>query len=128
MAEIDAQIPGALSGIVSKCLERDVSSAIPERVRHPHRPEHMEDERAAGTIRLEANVKPWGQTLPWPLIAGILTALVLAICGYMLRDRLFRAWSSTASAPVIHPVSLAIFAVSQCVRRSGSRLARSQPG
>jgi tetratricopeptide (TPR) repeat protein len=66
------------------------------------------DKRAAGTIKLDAQVKPWGQTLPWPLIAGIVTALILAISGYMLRDRLFKPAPSASSAAVTPAVSLAI--------------------
>jgi serine/threonine protein kinase/tetratricopeptide (TPR) repeat protein len=108
VSEIDVQIPGALSGIVSKCLERDVALRYQSASAILTDLNTWKDKRAAGTIRLDANVMPWGQTLPWPLITGILTALILAISGYMLRDRLFHASSSTASAPVIHPVSLAI--------------------
>ena len=108
VSDVDAQIPGALSGIVSKCLERDLDqryqnvSAILEDLNT------WKDKRAAGTIKLEAAVKPWGQTLAWPRITGIVTVLVLAISGYMLRDRLFRSSPSTGPPPGPPAVSLAI--------------------
>jgi serine/threonine protein kinase/tetratricopeptide (TPR) repeat protein len=105
VSDVDAQIPGALSGIVSKCLERDLNqryesaSAILEDLNT------WKDKRAAGTIHLDAAVKPWGQTLPWPLITGIMTVLVLAITGFLLRGKLFAPSTKTPAAPA---VSLAI--------------------
>ena len=107
VSEIDSQIPGALSGIVSKCLERDLEPRYQSVSAILADLNTWKDKRAAGTIKLDAQVKPWGQTLPWPLIAGIVTALILAISGYMLRDRLFKP-SPTTSAAVTPAVSLAI--------------------
>lgn len=106
VSDIDGQIPGALSGIVSKCLERDVQQRYQSASAILADLNTWKDKRAAGTIAFEASVKPWGQTLPWPMIAGIFTALILAVSGYMLRDRLFH--SSPATEAVLHPVSLAI--------------------
>ncbi|MGO9519348.1 MAG: tetratricopeptide repeat protein [Candidatus Korobacteraceae bacterium] len=108
VSDVDNQIPGALSGIVSKCLERDVNERYQTASAILADLNTWKDKRAAGTIKLDASVKPWGQTLPWPLIAGIVTALILAISGYMLRDRLFSASPSTRSAPSGPAVSLAI--------------------
>jgi serine/threonine protein kinase/tetratricopeptide (TPR) repeat protein len=108
VSDVDAQIPGALSGIVSKCLERDLDQRYQNVSAILADLNTWQDKRAAGTIKLDASVKPWGQTLPWPRIAGIVTALVLAISGYMLRDRLFRSPPSTGPAPGPPAVSLAI--------------------
>ncbi len=108
VSDIDAQIPGALSGIVSKCLERDLDQRYQSAAAILADLNTWKDKRAAGTINFDAGVKPWGQTIPWPLITGILTVLVLAIGGYMLRDRLFKSSQGTASAVAVHPVSLAI--------------------
>lgn len=108
VSDIDAQIPGALSGIVSKCLERDLDQRYQSASAILSDLNTWKDKRAAGTVNFEANVKPWGQTLPWPLITGIVTALALAICGYMLRDRLFKPSSSSRSAPAGPAMSLAI--------------------
>ena len=108
VSDVDAQIPGALSGIVSKCLERDVEQRYQNVSAILADLNTWQDKRAAGTIKLDASVKPWGQTLPWPRIAAILTVLVVAISGYILRDRLFRSSPSTGPAPGAPAVSLAI--------------------
>jgi eukaryotic-like serine/threonine-protein kinase len=108
VSDIDAQIPGALSGIVSKCLERDLNERYQSASAILADLNTWKDKRAAGTIKLEASVKPWGQTLPWPLIGGVVTALLLAIGGFMLRDRLFKSSPSTGSATVTPAVSLVI--------------------
>src|ERR1700733_1056454 len=108
VSDVDAQIPGAFSGIVSKCL----ALALDERYQNVRDIladlNTWKDKRAAGTIHFDASVKPWARTIPWPLITGILTAVILAVGGYLLRDRLFKPSSSPESAVVLHPVSLAI--------------------
>ncbi|MGA8540027.1 MAG: tetratricopeptide repeat protein [Terriglobales bacterium] len=105
VSEIDAQIPGALSGIVSKCLERDLNERYQTASAILADLNTWKDKRAAGTIKFDAAVKPLGRTIPWPLITGIVTALALAIGGYTLRDRLF---GPAGPAAAVHPVSLAI--------------------
>ena len=106
VSDVDSQIPGALSGIVSKCLERDLNQ------RYQNVPailadlDTWKDKRAAGTINFNASVRPWGRTLPWPLIAGIVAVLVVALSGYLLRDRLFRP--SSAAKPAAPVASVAI--------------------
>ncbi len=108
VSDVDAQIPGALSGIVSKCLERDVNERYQNVSAVLADLNTWKDKRAAGTIKFDAAVKPLGRPIPWPLIGGIVTALVLAISGYTLRDRLFRSSPGTGTAAAVHPVSLAI--------------------
>ncbi len=107
VSDVDNQIPGALSGIVSKCLERDLEQRYQNVSAILADLNTWKDKRAAGTVKFDASVKPWGQTLPWPLIAGILTVVILASGGYILRDRLFKS-PSTRSAPAGPVVSLAI--------------------
>ena len=108
VSDVDNQIPGTLSGIVSKCLERDLEQRYQSAAAILADLNTWKDKRAAGTINFDASVKPWGQTVPWPLITGILTVLVLAISGYVLRDRLFKSSPNRGTAVVLHPVSLAI--------------------
>ncbi len=105
VSDIDGQIPGALSGIVSKCLERDLNQRYESASAILADLDTWQDKRAAGTIKLDASVKPWGQTLPWPLITGIVTVLVLAITGFLLRGKLLGPSTKTPTAPA---VSLAI--------------------
>jgi serine/threonine protein kinase/lipopolysaccharide biosynthesis regulator YciM len=89
ISDHDATLPGALTGIVSKCLERD------PKLRYQSATEMLRDldawqgQRAAATLGFHADVKPWGQTIPWPLLAGIVSVLVLAIVGYVYRAALF---------------------------------------
>src|SRR5580700_6473856 len=105
VSDVDAQIPGALSGIVSKCLERGLDERY-QNVRDILTDLNTwKDKRAAGTIKFDAAVKPLGRTIPWPLITGIVTALALAIGGYTFRDKLF---GSAGGVAAVHPVSLAI--------------------
>jgi serine/threonine protein kinase/tetratricopeptide (TPR) repeat protein len=105
VSDIDDQIPGALSGIVSKCLERDLDQRYHSASDILSDLNTWKDKRAAGSIKLTATVKPLGRTLPWPLITGILTALVLAITGFLLRGELFGPNKNKPTGPA---VSLAI--------------------
>src|SRR6266567_6176136 len=100
VSDVDVQIPGALSGIVSKCLERDLSSRYQSVSAILADLNAWKDKRAAGTIKFNASVKPWGQTLPWPSIAVIATVLVLAVSGYLLRNKLFAPKAAAVLAPV----------------------------
>ena len=61
--------------------------------------------RAAATLNFPTSSKPWGQTIPWHWIGGVVAALVLAMVGFVYRDKLFSPTARTPSGPV---VSLAI--------------------
>jgi tetratricopeptide (TPR) repeat protein/predicted Ser/Thr protein kinase len=89
VSDHDDSIPGALSGIVSKCLERNPDLRYQSNAEILRDLDSWQGKRAAATLGFHANVKPWGQTVPWPLIMGIVTALVLAIVGYIFRGKLF---------------------------------------
>jgi tetratricopeptide (TPR) repeat protein/predicted Ser/Thr protein kinase len=93
VSDIDARIPGALTGIVSKCLERDLNQRYQTAAAILADLNTWKDKRAAGTIKFDAAVKPLGRTLPWPLITGILTIIILAMAGLMavpsVRHRIF---------------------------------------
>ena len=83
VSDIDARIPGALTGIVSKCLERDVNARYQSAAAVLADLNTWKDKRAAGTIKFDAAVKPLGRTLPWPVIAGIMTVIILAMAGLL---------------------------------------------
>jgi eukaryotic-like serine/threonine-protein kinase len=108
VADVDAQIPGALSGIVSKCLERDLNERYQNVSAILADLNTWRDKRAANTIAFDARIEPWGRTVPWPLITGIVTVLLLALCGYVFRARLFGPSPSTRKAHAGPVMSLAI--------------------
>ena len=102
VSDHDNTIPGHLSAVVSKCLERDPA------LRYQSASEMLRDldawqgKRAAATLSFHPDVKPWGQTIPWPLVAGLATMLVLAILGYAFRSRLFAPSAQKANGgPVL---------------------------
>jgi serine/threonine protein kinase/lipopolysaccharide biosynthesis regulator YciM len=105
VSDLDNTIPPALSGIVTKCLETD------PKVRYQTSAEMLRDldawqgNQAAATLGFHANVKPWGQTIPWPIITGVVTVLLLAIVGYVFRGPLLSSSKNSAGAPAL---SLAI--------------------
>jgi eukaryotic-like serine/threonine-protein kinase len=89
VSDHDETIPGALSGIVSKCLETDANLRYQSATEMLRDLDVWQGKRAAATLGFHPNVKPWGQTIPWPLITGIATVLVLAIVGFVFRASLF---------------------------------------
>jgi len=85
----DAAIPSTLSGIVSKCLESDASLRYQKTSEVLENLEVWQGKRSAATLGFHANVGPWGETRHMPLIAGVVTVMVLAIGGFLLRHKLF---------------------------------------
>jgi len=102
VSDHDESIPGALSEIVSKCLERDPNLRYQNATEVLRALDSWQGKRAAATLGFHADVKPWGQTIPWPLLTGIITVVVLAIVGFLFRDKLLTSSSKEA------PVSLAV--------------------
>ncbi len=102
----DAEIPGTLSGIVSKCLESDAALRYQKTSEILQDLESWQGKRSAGSLGFNANVGPWGQTKNLPLIAGVVTVVVLGVFGFLLRHKLFGPDNTQAtSGPAI---SLAI--------------------
>jgi len=102
VSDHDETIPGALTGIVSKCLERDPNLRYQSATEMLRDLDAWQGKRAAATLGFHADVKPWGQTVPWPLLAGIVTVIALAIVGYVFRGPLFSpSTARTAAAPAL---------------------------
>jgi tetratricopeptide (TPR) repeat protein/predicted Ser/Thr protein kinase len=99
VSDHDETIPGALTGIVSKCLERDPNLRYQSATEMLRDLDAWQGKRAAATLGFHADVKPWGQTVPWPLLAGIVTVVALAIVGYVFRGPLFFASPGKTAAP-----------------------------
>jgi eukaryotic-like serine/threonine-protein kinase len=92
----DGTIPGALSGIVSKCLERDPNLRYQTATEVLRDLDGWQGKRAAATLGFHPNLKPWGQTIPWPLLTSILVAVILAGVGYWFRGSLLSRPTSKA--------------------------------
>jgi serine/threonine protein kinase/tetratricopeptide (TPR) repeat protein len=100
VSDHDNTIPGALSGIVSRCMERDPNLRYQSAKELLLDMDTWQGKRAAATLGFHADVKPWGQTIPWPIVGGVLAVLVLAIVGFFLRHALFSS-SPAKSGPAL---------------------------
>jgi len=89
VSDLDRNIPGALSGVVSKCLERDPNLRYQTAEEVLRALDSWQGKRAAATLGFHANVKPWGQTVPWPIVTGVLTFLLLLVVGFIYRGKMF---------------------------------------
>ena len=106
VSDLDKTIPGRLSAVVSKCLEQDPGLRYQTANEMLRDLEAWQGKLAGATLRFHPDVKPWGQTIPWPMLAGAVTLLVLAFVAYVLRGR---PLSSPARKAEIGPaVSLAV--------------------
>ena len=88
VSDLDKTIPGRLSAVVSKCLERDPALRYQTAGEMLRDLEAWQGKIAAATLGFHADVKPWGQTIRWPLLTGVATVIVLAIVGYIFRGSL----------------------------------------
>jgi len=106
VSDHDGTIPGALSNIVSRCLERDPQQRYQSSAELLRDLEAWQGHRAAATLGFQPAVDPWGRTIHWPLVTGLAAVLVLAIAGYVFRGPLFSPPAKkVASGPAL---SLAI--------------------
>ena len=111
ISELDAEIPGVLGAVVSKCLERDVMKRyqhVSEIVadlsdwKNPRLPESVGSEAGNRVARRRI------PTLPWRAIAVGFAVIVLAITAYMFRDRLLSRPNSNGGSSSGPTLSLAI--------------------
>jgi tetratricopeptide (TPR) repeat protein len=106
VSDHDGTIPQPLSNIVSKCLERDPKLRYQTAAELLHDLDAYSGKGAAANLRFQPAVEPWGRTIHWPLLAGIVTVLVLAIVGFVYRGVLFSPAGQKASA--VQALSLAV--------------------
>ncbi len=85
ISDINPTVPGALSGIVSKCLERDLN------LRYANTGEILKDleawdgKRAAASIRFHSDVASAGLSGRWLMLIGaVVLVALLAVAGGML--------------------------------------------
>jgi eukaryotic-like serine/threonine-protein kinase len=106
VSDHDGTIPQPLSNIVSKCLERDPKLRYQTAAELLHDLDAYSGKGAAANLRFQPAVEPWGRTIHWPLVTGIVTVLVLAIVGYIFRGPLFSP--SAQKTPAVQALSLAV--------------------
>ncbi len=106
VSDHDGTIPQPLSNIVSKCLERDPKLRYQNAAELLHDLDAYSGKGAAANLRFQPAVEPWGRTIHWPLVTGIVTVLVLAIVGYVFRGPLFSP--SARKAATGQALSLAV--------------------
>jgi len=87
VSQHDASIPQSLSNMVSKCLEPSVEHRYQKVTEILADLEAWQGKSAAATLGFEASVGPWGRTIPWPKIGIGVAVAVLAVTGYLLRDK-----------------------------------------
>jgi serine/threonine protein kinase/tetratricopeptide (TPR) repeat protein len=104
VSDHDGSITDTLTGIVQKCLERDRSLRYQSATELLQALDSWDGKRAAATLNFYPNLKPWGQSIPWHIVTGVLTALVLAVLGFIFRGKLFpenKAAGATVSLAIL---------------------------
>jgi tetratricopeptide (TPR) repeat protein/predicted Ser/Thr protein kinase len=105
VSDLDGSIPGALSAIVSKCLERDPALRYQSIKDVLNDLEGWQGKTAAASLAFQS-VRRWAPSA-WPWIGLMAAVLVLAVVGIRYRDTIFKQTSSE-KVPVKPEVSLAI--------------------
>ncbi|HMK23624.1 MAG TPA: tetratricopeptide repeat protein, partial [Terriglobales bacterium] len=95
----DASIPRPLSSIVAKCIEPDPKLRYQSTAEVLRDIENWQEKGAAATLGFP-DVRPWARDIPWPLISVMATVLVLAVIGFLFRNKLLGPKTGTTPAPV----------------------------
>jgi len=95
----DRSIPSPLAHIVAKCMERDPKLRYQSCSQLLNDLEAWQGKRAGATLAFHASVGPFARTLPWPAIGIGVAVIVLAMVGFLLRNK-FTPSSSTAGPQV----------------------------
>ena len=106
VSDCDQSIPRALCDIVSKCLERDPANRYQSTAEVLRDLDSWQGKRAGATLGFQPAVKPWGRTVPWPLVTSIVSIILLASLAYVFRGTLFSTSSSKSQA--VPALSLAV--------------------
>jgi len=101
VSDHDNSIPTALTNIVAKCLERDPTQRYQSASEMLRDLDAWQGNRAAATLGFQPAVKPWGQTVPWPTLGGVLAVVVLAIVGFTFRGKLLAPVAKKTSPPAL---------------------------
>jgi len=104
VSQHDKTIPAALTNIVTKCMERDPKLRYQNAAELIRDLEAWQGKRAGATLHFPMSQRPWGQTIPWHWVGGVLAVLVLAAVGFLLRSKL----TSHDTAPTGPVVSVAV--------------------
>src|SRR5437868_9120916 len=104
ISDHDRTIPGALTGIVSKCLERDPALRYQSIKEVLNDLEGWQGKTAGATLAFQS-VRRWAPSA-WPWIGLIAAVLVIAFVGIRYRDTIFK--QTTPTVAVKPEVSLAI--------------------
>ena len=106
LSDVDPTIPPGLSLIAAKCLERNLDLRYKTFLELLADLETWPAKSDNATLSSEPKIGPRRLTIRWPSIAAIVILVVLAVSGYLLRDKLLRRRPvQTSAAPA---VSLAI--------------------
>ena len=99
MIDVDSSIPRDLSNIVARCIEPDRKKRYQNTAEVLADLENWQQKGAASTLRFP-DVRPWARDIPWPLIGVITSVLVLAVFGFLLRNKLLGPKIAATPAPV----------------------------
>ena len=95
----NAAIPRSLSSVVAKCLELEPQLRYQSADEALAALDSWQEKGAASALRFP-EVRPWARDIPWPLLGVVAAVLVLAVTGFLLRNKLFAPSGGAANAPV----------------------------
>jgi len=92
-------IPRSLNAMVAKCLELEPELRYQTADEAIAALDKWQEKGAAAALRFP-DVRPWARDIPWPLVGAVTTVLVLAVTGFLLRNKLLGPAGGVAHAPV----------------------------
>jgi tetratricopeptide (TPR) repeat protein len=95
----NAAIPRSLSSIVAKCLELEPGLRYQSADEALAALENWQEKGVASGLRFP-EVRPWARDIPWPLFGAVTAILVLAVTGFLLRNKLFGPSGGSARSPI----------------------------